>query len=560
MGAANVILRSDGVAGSLHVPAQGFRYMASSPRSSSRSLFLIVFILALFGLLGIVFAQRISPAATPSSDSDVRDSLKQFTDVYEKIEENYADPVNPDKAIYNGAIPSMLHQLDPHSNFFDPKSYSALREEQRGKYYGVGMTVGPRNNKVIVIAPFVGTPAYRAGIRPGHIIAAIDGKPTDNMSTSDVADLLKGPKGTTVRITMLREGSEHPLEFSVIRDEIPRYSVDLHFMIKPGIGYMHVSGFQETTEHEVAEALDQMGDLKGLILDLRQNPGGLLSEGVGVADKFLKKGQLIVSHHGRSSPEKRYVAAHGNGGKEYPLVVLVNRGTASAAEIVAGAIQDHDRGLIVGETTFGKGLVQTVYPLSENTGLALTTAKYYTPSGRLIQRDYSNLSLYDYYYNRDSEENNANHEVKLTDGGRTVYGGGGITPDVKLAPYKSNKFQDELLQHYALFNFAKHYALTHKITKTFEVDDALLQEFRKFLDTEKIPYTEADMIESNEWLRSNIKSELFVDAFGQEEGLKVRAEIDPDVIKALDLMPQARALADNAKKVVAERNAAPITR
>jgi carboxyl-terminal processing protease len=525
--------------------------------SFRRSLFLIVFVLAAFGLLGMLFAQRISPATMPSSDSDVRDSVKQFTDVYDTIEQNYADPVNADKAIYNGAIPSMLHQLDPHSNFFDPKSYSALREEQRGKYYGVGMTIVPRNNKIIVVAPFVGTPAYRAGIRPGDIIAAIDGKSTDNMSSSDVADLLKGPKGTTVRITMLREGSDHPLEFAVVRDEIPRYSVDLHFMIKPGIGYMHVSGFQETTEHEVADALDQMGDLKGLVLDLRQNPGGLLSEGVGVADKFLKKGQLIVSHRGRSSPEKRYTAAHGNGGREYPLVVLVNRGTASAAEIVAGAIQDHDRGLIVGEVTFGKGLVQTVYPLTENTGLALTTAKYYTPSGRLIQRDYSNLSLYDYYYNRESEETNSNHEVKLTDGGRTVYGGGGITPDVKLPPYKSTKFQDELLMHYALFNFAKRYAINHKIAESFEVDDALLLDFRKFLDEEKLPCTEGEMIENNDWLRTNIKSELFVDAFGQEEGLKVRAETDPDVIKALELMPQARALADNAKKVIAERNSAP---
>jgi len=180
--------------------------------------------------------------------------------------------------------------------------------------------------------------------------------------------------------------------------------VDLHFLIHPGIGYMHVSGFNETTEKEVQDALDsfyQAGDLKGLILDLRQNPGGLLNEGVGVADKFLRKNQLIVSHHGRSSPERRYTATHGNGGKEYPLVVLVNRGTASAAEIVAGAIQDHDRGLVVGETTFGKGLVQTVYPLSNDTGLALTTAKYYTPSCRLIQRDYSNVSLYDYYFDRD---------------------------------------------------------------------------------------------------------------------------------------------------------------
>src|SRR2546425_11955086 len=524
-------------------------------RSSRQTLFVVVLFLTVCGFLGVLFAQR-NPAVAPGSDSDVRESLKQFTEVYSVVEQNYAEPVNADRAIYNGAIPGMLHVLYPHSNFFDPKSYALLREDQRGKYYGVGMTVGPRNNKVIVIAPFVGTPAYRAGIRPGDIIAAVDGKPTDNMSTGDVADLLKGPKGTTVHITILREGADKPLEFTVVRDEIPRYSVDLHFAIRPGIGYMHVSGFNETTEHEVADALDQMGDLKGLILDLRQNPGGLLSEGVGVADKFLRKGQLIVSHHGRSSPEKRYVASHGNGGKEYPLVVLVNRGPASAAEIVAGAIQDHDRGLIVGETTFGKGLVQTVYPLAENTGLALTTARYYTPSGRLIQRDYSNLSLYDYYYARDKEENNANHEVKLTDSGRTVYGGGGILPDVKLPAVKSNKLQDTLLQRYAFFNFAKRYVVGHKVTQNFEVDEVVLQDFRKFLDDEKIPFTEAELIENHDWLRSNIKSELFVDSFGQEEGLKVRAETDPEVMKALELLPQARALAEHARRVIAERNSA----
>src|SRR5579862_2867802 len=524
-------------------------------RSSRRTLFLVVVVLVTCGFLGMVFGQKINPAAAPGGDSDVGDSLRQFTDVYSLVEQNYAEPVNADKAIYNGAIPGMLHVLDPHSNFFDPKSYALLREDQRGKYYGVGMTVGPRNNKVIVIAPFAGTPAYRAGIRPGDIIAAVDGKPTDNMSTGDVADLLKGPKGTTVHITILREGADKPLEFAVVRDEIPRYSVDLHFLIKPGIGYMHVSGFNETTEKEVGDALDQMGDLKGLILDLRQNPGGLLSEGVGVADKFLRKGQLIVSHHGRSSPEKRYVATHGDGGKEYPLVVLVNRGTASAAEIVAGAIQDHDRGLIVGETTFGKGLVQTVYPLAENTGLALTTARYYTPSGRLIQRDYSNISLYDYYYNRDIDSNNANKEVKLTDGGRTVYGGGGITPDVNVPPVKSNHFQDTLLQHYAFFNFAKRYVVKNNVSKNFTIDDTIMQEFRKFLDEEKIPYTESDLVENNDWLRYSIKSEIFVDQFGQDEGLKIRAENDPQIVKALDLLPQARALEDHAKQVIAEHNA-----
>jgi len=522
--------------------------------SSRRTLFLVVFILVICGFLGMLFGQKITPAAAANGDSDVRDSLRQFTTVYDVVEQNYAESVNADKAIYNGAIPGMLHVLDPHSNFFDPKSYSLLREDQRGKYYGVGMTVGPRNNKVIVIAPFVGTPAYRAGIHPGDIIVAVDGKPTDNMSTGDVADLLKGPKGTTVHITILREGSDKPLEFTVVRDEIPRYSVDLHFLIRPGVGYMHVTGFNETTEHEVADALDEMGDLKGLVLDLRQNPGGLLNEGVGVADKFLRKGQLIVSHHGRSSPEKRYVAAHGNGGKEYPLVVLVNRGTASAAEIVAGAIQDHDRGLVVGETTFGKGLVQTVYPLSENTGLALTTAKYYTPSGRLIQRDYSNVSLYDYYFTRENEDNNNSREVKLTDSGRTVYGGGGITPDVKIPAFKTTRFEDTLLQHYAFFNFAKRYVAAHHPTKNLEVDDVVMQDFRKFLDEEKIPYTEADLMQNNDFIRSSIKSEIFVDAFGQEEGLKVRAETDPEVIKALELLPQAKALAENARRIVAERS------
>jgi carboxyl-terminal processing protease len=531
-------------------------------RSSRRSAVLILSIVLACGCLGMVFGQRLtSNASSSSGDSDVRDSLKTFSDVYRVVQENYAEPVSPDKSIYNGAIPGMLRVLDPHSNFFDPKAYAALREEQRGKYYGVGMQVGPRNNKVIVIAPFAGAPAYRAGIRPGDIIIAVDGKQTDNMSTSDVAELLKGPKGTSVKITVLREGSDKPLDFTVIRDEIPRYSVDVHFMIRPGIGYVHVSGFQETTEKEVRDALDEFGDIHGLILDLRQNPGGLLSEGVGVADQFLKKGQVIVSHHGRASAEKVYKATHGNGGKDYPIVVLVNRGTASAAEIVAGAIQDHDRGLIAGETTFGKGLVQTVYPLSENTGLALTTAKYYTPSGRLIQREYTGVSLYDYYYNDRENGDGAvgNHEVKMTDSGRTVYGGGGITPDVKIPNPKTNKFQDTLLEKYAFFNFAKHYVINHSVNRQFEVDDAVMQEFRKYLDEQKVTFTEADLAENNDWIRSNIKAELFINEFGQQEGMRVHAETDPEVQKGLDLLPQAKQLADNAKKTIAQRNSARLT-
>jgi carboxyl-terminal processing protease len=534
-------------------------------RGSRRSLFFVLLVIVICGLLGAGISQRNNGSyAGSATDHDVQDSLRQFSEVYSLVEQNYAEPVNPDKAIYNGAIPGMLHVLDPHSNFFDPKSYSLLREEQSGKYYGVGMQIAPRNNKIIVVAPFVGTPAYKAGLRPGDVILAVNAKPTDNMSVGDVADLLKGPKGTNVRITILREGSEKPLDFNVVRDEIPRNSVDLKFLIRPGTGYMHITSFNETTEQEVEDALTQFGDLKGLILDLRGNPGGLLNEGVGVADQFLKRGQVIVSHHGRSSPEKVYRAAHGNGGKDYPLVVLVNRGTASAAEIVSGAIQDHDRGLIVGEVTFGKGLVQTVYPLSEDTGLALTTAKYYTPSGRLIQRDYNGVSLYDYYYARAEEDNpntNANtsapaHEVKLTDSGRTMFGGGGITPDVKVPPFKPNKFEDSLLLKYAFFNFARHYLIGRTIEKNFEVNDAVMQDFRKFLESQQIPFTEADLSEGMDWIKTNIKAELFIAQFGQEEGMKVSAQNDPQILAALSDLPKAKALADNARKVLAQRTAA----
>ncbi len=523
-------------------------------RGTRRSLLLVILVLLACGFLGVVFGQRVTTSRP--NEGEVRASLRAFSQVYDIVEQNYAEPVNADKAIYNGAIPGMLRVLDPHSNFFDPKSYSLLREEQKGKYYGVGMQVGPRNNKVIVLMPFVGTPAYRVGIHPGDVIIAVDGKSTENLSTSDVADMLKGPKGTQVRITILREGAPKPMEFMVTRDEIPRYSVDLKFMIRPGIGYIHLTGFQETTDQEVQDALDEFGDLKGLILDLRQNPGGLLNEGVAVADKFLAKGAVIVSHHGRASQERVYKATHGNGGKTYALVVLVNRGTASAAEIVSGAIQDHDRGLIVGENTFGKGLVQTVYPLSENTGLALTTAKYYTPSGRLIQRDYSNISLYDYYYNHDGADQAPNREVKMTDSGRTVFGGGGITPDVKFPAPKTNHFQDTLLQHYAFFNFAKHYLINRRVAKNFEVDEQVMNDFRKFLVDQKIPYTEPDLAQVNDWVRANIKAEIFIDQFGQMEGLKVRAETDPQVQKALEVLPQAKELADNAQRIISARNAA----
>jgi carboxyl-terminal processing protease len=535
--------------------------MASRTR---RTLFVAAVFLTSCGLGGTFIARQVG-AQSNADESTLRNDLKSFTNVYQIVEQNYAEPLNGDKAekaIYDGAIPGMLRVLDPHSNFYDPKAFAKMREDQHGKYYGVGMLISPQNNKIVVVNPFEGTPSFKAGIRPGDVIVAIDGKSTDNMTSEDVANLLKGPKGTHVQVSIARYGTAKPLSFDLVRDEVNHGSVDLAYMIRPGIGYVHITQFQETTGRELSDAVDSFGDMKGLILDLRGNPGGLLSEAVAVCDKFLQKGQVIVSQKGRAYPEQIYRAQHGNGGRSYPIVDLVNRGTASAAEIVSGALQDHDRAIVAGETTFGKGLVQTVYPLSENTGLALTTYHYYTPSGRLIQRNYNGVSLYDYYYNHDSLQKAAdsepNREVKMTDSGRTVYGGGGITPDDKIDTPRSDHFQDELLEHTAFFNFATHYLANRNVTKDFVVDDAVMTTFKQFLTEEQIPFTDADFPPVIDWIKANIKAEIFTSQFGQTEGLKVRAAWDPMINKAIDYLPQAQALEDRAKQTETQRATASL--
>ncbi len=515
------------------------------PLRTRRATFTAVIFLSACGLAGSYYG-RVS-AQSASDQSTLRDGLKQFTDAYSIVEQNYADKLDTDKtdkAIYDGAIPGMLHVLDPHSNFYDPKAYAQMREDTHGRYYGVGMSIQPHGSTIVVLAPFEGSPSFRAGVKPGDVILSVDGKPTATLDSTAVANLLKGPRGTHVVVTMEREGAAKPLTFDLVRDEIPRPSVDIAFLIKPNVGYVHITQFMETTSHELGEALDKFGpNLQGVLIDLRDNPGGLLNEAVSVSDKFLQKGQVVVSQRGRAFPEQVYRAPTGSDLK-YPVVVLVNRNTASAAEIVSGALQDHDRALIVGETTFGKGLVQIVFPLAENTGLALTTYHYYTPSGRLIQRNYEGVSLYDYYYGRQgaSPADSTNKEIKTTDSGRTVYGGGGITPDEKIESPKADRLEENLLIHYAFMNFAKHYVVNHTVTKDFAVDDGVMQDFKAYLRSQKVDFTDADMATDNDWVRSSIKSQLFTSQFGQAQGLVVAAQSNPTIQKALSFMPEAQAL------------------
>jgi len=524
-----------------------------------RGVFLVVAVLLVSAVLGGIYGPNVR--ATTASTDDFQTSVRDFTRVLDVVQANYAEPVDVDKAVYQGAIPGMLRMLDPHSNFFDARQFALLREDQRGKYYGVGMIVAPRENHTVVMAPYVGAPAYNAGIRPGDVIMKVDDKSTDGLTTSDVADMLKGAKGTVVKITISREGYAEPLVFTVTRDEIPRHSVDIAFLLRPGIGYVRLSGFNETTDREIADALKQLNapSLDGLILDMRGNPGGLLNEAVAVGDMFLDKNQLIVSHHGRASTERRYFALRGNQGDNVPLVILVNGNSASATEIVSGAVQDHDRGLIVGETTFGKGLVQTVTPLSENTGLALTTARYYTPSGRLIQRDYKSVSLYEYHYERKVPDHPS--EVKLTDSGRQVTGGGGITPDISVPAPKLTKFEETLLRSDVFFysnqgvgGFTRYYLGSRPtITKSFEVDDAVLRDLRTYMSKHDVRYTEPEISENLDWIKRKIKQEVFLSTFGEQEGTKVQLEADPQVQTAVEAIPQARALYDKARKIVAQR-------
>jgi len=525
-----------------------------------RGLVLVIVVLVLSAILGGIYGPSVR--ATTSSTDDFRTSVESFTSVLDVVQSNYAEPVDVDKAVYQGAIPGMLRMLDPHSNFFDSRQFALLREDQRGKYYGVGMVVAPRENHTIVVAPYVDAPAFKAGLRPGDVIAKVDDKSTDGLSTTEVADMLKGPKGTIVKIQVSREGWTDPLTFNVTRDEIPRHSVDIVTMLKPGIGYVRLTQFNETTDREIADALKQLGanSLDGLVLDMRNNPGGLLNEAVAVGDIFLEKNQLIVSYHGRSAPERRFYAIRGNQGMTVPLVILVNNNSASAAEIVTGAVQDHDRGLVVGETTFGKGLVQTVTPLSENTGLALTTARYYTPSGRLIQRDYKSISLYEYHYERKVPEHPT--EIRQTDSGRQVTGGGGITPDIVVDTPKYTKFQEEMFRDDVFFpqeqgvgGFTRYFLGTRPtITHSFEVDDKVMKEFRDYLAKHNVHYTEPEFAENLDWVKRKIKQEVFMSNYGTQEGFKVLLAADPQVQKAVEAIPQARALYENARKIVAQRS------
>jgi carboxyl-terminal processing protease len=521
-----------------------------------RSLFVLPLILCICSLIGGFYGSRVQAApATVAEEAGATSEINVFTKFYAVVEQNFAQPIDPSKAIYDGAIPGMLRTLDPHSSFFNPRDYQIMLEEQKGRYSGVGMQVGTRNGKTFVMAPFPGSPAYRAGIRPGDVISFVNNVSTAGLNTTEVADMLKGPRNTPVKISVSREGAPDYLTFNIVREEISRKTVEDAFWIKPGIAYVKILSFGDNTSRELEDNLRRLGEarMEGLVLDLRGNPGGLLNEAVAVCDHFLQRGQTVVSHHGRASMERVYVAQRGNRGRDYPIVVLVNKYSASAAEIVSGALQDHDRAWILGETTFGKGLVQSVFPLADHTGLALTTAHFYTPSGRLIQRDYSHESFYDYYFHTEGVTRNAN-DVKMTDSGRTVYGGGGITPDETYSTPKLDALEARLYRN-GLFDFTRAYFGTHStaLPKGWMPDDSTLNDLREYLTKKGATDSAEQYRKDRDWIRRYLAKEMYVYAFNVDDSDRVFATTDPEVELAVKALPKAATLSQGARKIIVQR-------
>lgn len=531
-------------------------------------LFLLTILLA--AAFGGFIGDKVS-AGGPLGDS--AEQLRTFTRVLQLVSERYAHSVDSEELV-ESAIRGMLHTLDPHSSYFDTRDYNRLQEEQQGKYYGLGITiraVSPGSGRVAVVEPPApGTPAHKAGLHAGDVITRIRREPIDDWETEEVIGNLKGPKGSKVDITIERPGLEAPIDVTVERDEIPMFAIQDAFLIRSRVGYIKLNRFSDTTSDELETALKKMdpSSLEGLVLDLRGNPGGALNQAIRVTDQFLKKGQIIVSTRNRRGKDHEYKAPNGSAYR-YPMVVLIDRYSASASEIVSGALQDHDRALIVGETSFGKALVQTIYSLGDRKGLALTTGRYYTPSERLIQRDYSG-GFYDYYYNRKPPESpKATGDVKLTDSGRKVYGGGGITPDVKLT-VEANKFQSMLGARDVFFSYshkliggeipvARNFRLPanqaemseaerQELMNSLVISDAILADFKQYLKTKSVVFLEQDFDENVEFVKRRLRKEVFDSFFGAREGYKVAIEGDEQVLKAIELLPQAKALLESSER------------
>ena len=537
-----------------------------------RSVSIAVFAIAFCALVGGFYGR-----SALAVEDQVPDQYKVFTAALNAIDANYVGTVESDRLVY-GAITGMLQTLDPHSSFMDPRTYAQMRERQEGRYYGLGITIAVVDGEITVVSLFEGSPAYQKGLRRGDIIAKIEGEETKGWTSDDAVRKLRGPKGTPVKIALKRSGFDQLIDLAVVRDEIHIPTVPAAFMLDPQTGYVRLSEFGENTDQELGQALRalQRQGMKRLVFDLRNNPGGALDQAIKVANRFLPRGDMVVYTRGRvPNSDQDYRATESSDYLNVPMVTLTNRSSASASEIVSGALQDHDRSLIVGETTFGKALVQSVYRVSEGAGVAVTTAHYYTPSGRLIQRPWDDsFDEYLTYTYRDQDPNKAHspEDLKLTDAGRKVYSGGGIEPDRRydgpIEGFNPTRFGRTLYARNIFDVYAQRFARkgdtrisqssstpARELSPGYDVTDAMVAEFRGLVEKSKVKLDEADWQKDLPFIKAMIRYEIDLDLFGVETARKDLVKSDPQLQFALTLFPDAQRLLEMGKITSTQRAA-----
>ena len=523
-----------------------------------RSLSIAVITVVVCGLTAAYLGR-----ATLAAQDPVSEQYKVFTAALNAVENNYLGEVQSDRLVYS-AIVGLLQTLDPHSSFMDPRSFAQSRERQEGRYYGIGVLIRSVNGDITVAGVYEGTPAYESGMRRGDIIASIEGESTKGWQSDRVVGKIKGPKGTSVNIAIKRVNYNDAIPLRVRRDEVRISTVPASVMLDSQTGYIKLQDFGEHTDNDLGNALADLTKqgMKRLIFDLRGNPGGALDQAILVANRFLKQGSLIVYTRGRTdNSDQDYRATEPSNYLDLPMIMLVNRSSASASEIVSGALQDHDRSLIVGETTFGKALVQSVYRLSGGAGAAITTARYYTPSGRLIQRPWdSSFDDYLTYTLRDQSSGpRTSSDLKYTDGGRRVYGGGGVEPDRRFDGYEDGFTPSRLARTISargLFeSFAERYSRdgdtrintkpsgnARSLSAGFEVSPAMVDEFKEMVQKTSLRFENSAWQADLPFITASIQKEINSDLFGQSRAYADLAKRDPQLQFALGLFAEAQSL------------------
>ena len=496
--------------------------------------------LALLALL-LASCAPLAVAQSDAPDDDVTREVLKFTRVYATIQENFMEPLNSEQLIYNGSIRGALAELDPFSNFFDPDQLDQLKQFTMGKTKGFGSILYVQLGKILVLQTAEGSPSRRAGLGPGDEIVSLNGTRIDRLDLQSLVEMLQRSRSQTVRLSVIRPGKVVSEDFELYPAELPSPSVDKAFALAPGVGYLHLNAFDLKTPQEIAEAVQKLGGaaLHGLVFDLRDNRGGVLDAATAAASLFLKPDLLVLTQRGRAMPEKSFRTYEAPARFDVPLVVLVNGTTASAAEVFVAALQEHDRALVAGEPTFGKGVVESVVELSHNTGLALTTAQYFTPSGRSIQRPLAGTSLADPEAGLRAESERNFH----TTSGRPLAHGGGISPDVELPVPAHDPWVMFLNQRGLFTSFASEFLTTHgKITEQFVPDAPTLEAFRVFLARQRIRAPEEFWGPDQDYLKLRIQTELINLVFGLEMGEQIETHGDPQVQRAVELFPRINAL------------------